>query len=216
MPTYLWGIDSAVKADDKVYNCVITNFGKPNYWGRYLTTIANVNDGLSMEEVRFLHNKGIKIMPIYNNFRAALGYRNGQVVARNAIFNAQRLGIPKSTYIFANVEKFFSVDEGWIRGYVDTFFTSNYRPGIYADPVEGDFSKAYCEAVAKSERVKVQTIIWSAQPEPGVTPEKDAPNFNPSMPPCDANVWGWQYGRDAKNCPIDTNLIDQRLYDNLW
>lgn len=216
MPRYLWGVDSAVSVDDEVYNCTVNNFGKPKFWGRYLTTIENVNEGLTPAEIKFLHNKGIKVMPIYNDFREAIGYRQGQVVARNAIFNAQRLGFPKDTYIFANVEKFFKVDEGWIRGWVDTFYPSGYKPGIYHDPQEGEFSKSYCEAIKNNDKVKVQTILWSAQPAPGATTLKDAPEFNPAKVPCEGNVWAWQYGRDAGTCPIDTNILDQRVYDNLW
>ena len=216
MAPELWGVDSAVKVTDEVYNCVLNSYGKPSYWARYLTTIPNVNEGLTREEINFLHQKGVRIMPIYNDFRQATGYRNGQIVARNAIFHAQRLGTPKNKFIFANVERFFDVDEAWIRGWVDTFYPSGYRPGIYHDPEEGNFSNAYCQAIKKDEKVKVQTVLWSAKPEPGATPQKDAPKFNPAKPPCEANVWAWQYGRDAKDCPIDTNLIDRRLYDNLW
>jgi len=216
MPVKLWGVDSSNKVNEELYNCVVTNFGKPKYWGRYLTTIPNVNDGLTAAEILFLHKKGVRVMPIYNDFKEAVGYRQGQVVARNAIFNAQRLGFPKNKFIFANVEKFFKVDEAWIRGFVDSMYPSGYRPGIYNDPTAGAFAEEFCKAAQKSERVRIQTILWSAQPEPGISKEKDAPKFNPTGPKCEANVWAWQYGRDSKECVIDTNLIDQRLYDNLW
>lgn len=213
---YLWGVDSASKVTDEVYNCVTKNYGKPKYWGRYLTTVKNVNDGLTVEEIRYLQGNNIKIMPIYNDFKTAIGYRNGQVIARNAIFNARRLGFPKGVFVFANIEDFFQVDEAWIRGWVDTFYTSNYKPGLYNYPQSGDFSQAFCEATKKSERVQIQTVLWSAEPTPGTSKEKEAPKFNPASPPCENNVWAWQYGRDSKDCPIDTNLIDQRVYDNLW
>lgn len=216
MPRYLWGVDSGVSVNDDLYNCVISNFSKPKFWGRYLTTIPNVNEGLSPGEITYLHKKGIKVMPIYNDFKQAIGYRQGQTVARNAIFNAQRLGFPKNIFIFANVEKFFKVDEAWIRGYVDTFYPSGYRPGFYHDPTEGAFAEAFCTAANANEKVRIQSVLWSAQPEPGPTDEKEAPEFAPSMPPCKANVWGWQYARDIKECPIDINLLDQRVYDNLW
>lgn len=216
MPTYLWGVDSSVRVDDDNYECVVRSYGKPKYWGRYLTRVENVNDGLSKEEITFLHQKGVKIMPIYNVFSEAIGYRQGQVVARNAIYNARRLGFPKGVYLFANVEKFFKVDEAWIRGYVDTFYTSDYRPGIYHDPQEGDFNNAFCSAAKNNEKVRVQTVLWSAEPDPGVSKKDDAPAFNPVKTACESNVWAWQYGRDAKDCAIDTNLIDQRVYDNLW
>ncbi len=216
MARKLWGVDSANKVTNELYTCVVNNYGNPKFWGRYLTTIPNVNDGLTPQEINFLHQKGVKVLPVYNDFKAALGYRQGRVVARNAIFNAQRLAFPKGTFIFANVEKFFKVNEGWIRGYVDAFYPSNYKPGIYANPVEGDFSNAYCAAIKKDERVRVQTVIWSAEPEIGESKQTEAPEFKPSMPPCASNVWLWQYGRNAKTCSIDTNLMDQRIYDSIW
>lgn len=216
MSRYLWGVDSAQRVTDDLLNCVRTNYGKPNYWGRYLTTVEKVSDGLTVAEINFLHQKGIKIMPIYNDFKTAIGYRNGQVVARNAIFNAGRLGFPKGTFIFADIEDFFKVDEAWIRGLVDSFYISNYRPGIYNYPQTGEFSSAFCKANKNSERVRIQTVLWSAEPAPGVSKEKNAPKYNPASPACEGNIWAWQYGRDSKFCPIDTNLIDYRIYDNLW
>ncbi|MGD9677700.1 MAG: glycoside hydrolase domain-containing protein [Vulcanibacillus sp.] len=216
MSKYIWGVDSAQKVTDELINCVNTNYGKPFFWGRYLTTVKNVSDGLNFTEIKLIHQRNIKIMPIYNDFKTAVGYKNGQLVARNSIFNAGRLGIPKGTFIFVNIEDFFKVDEAWIRGLVDTFYSSNYRPGLYCYPKTGEFSSAFCEATKNSERVRIQTVLWSAEPTPGISKEKDAPKYNPASPPCETNSWAWQYGRDSKVCPIDTNLIDYRVYDNLW
>ncbi|MDP5272906.1 glycoside hydrolase domain-containing protein [Chengkuizengella axinellae] len=212
----VWGVDSSAKVTKDLYDCVLKNFGKPDYWGRYLTTIPNVSDGLSKQEVQLLHNSETKVLPIYNNFREAVGYDKGRVVAQNSIYNANLLGIPKGTIVFANVEKFFKVDEAWIRGFVDRMYTSDYKPGIYHDPVNGDFGAAYCTAVSNDIRVADQLVLWSAEPEPGTTRRRNAPSYKPTKPPCKANVWGWQYGRDSATCPIDTNLIDSRLYDMLW
>jgi len=214
--TFLWGVDSAARVTPELYTCVQRNYGKPRFWGRYLTTVQGAAEGLTREEINYLHRQGVKILPIYNNFREAVGYSRGQLVARNTIFQAQRLRIPRGVYLFANVERFFSVDEAWIRGWVNTFFPSGYKPGIYCDPVQGNFSAAYCQAVAKDRRVAEQTVLWSAEPEPGVSRADQAPTFRPAKPPCPSNVYGWQYGRDSRTCPIDTNLIDQRLYDSLW
>lgn len=212
----LWGVDSAAIANESLYQCVRNNYGHPKYWGRYLVTVPNAAEGLTATEVAFLHQKGIRILPIYSAFKEATGYSKGQVNARNAVFHAKRLKVPKNTVLFANVERFFSVDEAWIRGWVDAMYPSGYKPGFYHDPVKGNFSNAYCVAAANSERVKRQSILWSAEPEPGASPEAEAPKFAPTMPQCDGNVWGWQYGRDSKTCPIDTNVITQQLYKYLW
>jgi hypothetical protein len=213
---YIWGVDSASGVTTELYQCVLKNFGKPSYWGRYLTRVEGASEGLTKEEVELLHNSGTKILPIYNNFREALGYDRGRVVAQNAAFQAKRLGIPTGTVLFANVERFFQVDKDWIKGFVDAMYPSGYKPGFYHDPVQGGFSTAYCQAVQENNEVANQAILWSAEPDIGVTKARLAPAFQPKKPPCKANVWAWQYGRDSKTCPIDTNLIDQRLYNQLW
>ncbi|MFC0559302.1 glycoside hydrolase domain-containing protein [Halalkalibacter alkalisediminis] len=212
-----WGVDSAAAVTDDLYQCVVENLGQPDFWGRYLSTIPNVSEGLTLEEVRRIHDRGMKIMPIYNNFREAVGARAGAVAARNAIFKARQLGIPEGVFLFANVERFFVVDADWIIAWVEAMYNSPYRPGIYADPDEGPFNAAYCQASEASNLVREQAVIWSAEPEPGTTPKRRAPKrFNPSRPDCEANVWAWQYGRDAEECPIDTVLMEQRLYQTLF
>ncbi|WP_026674569.1 glycoside hydrolase domain-containing protein [Alkalihalobacterium bogoriense] len=213
----VWGVDSASAVSPSLFECVVNQFGKPEYWGRYLTTVENVSDGLTQEEIQFLQDNRIKIMPIYNVFREAVGYRQGEITATNAIFHARRLGIPTGTFIFANIEHFFMIDEAWLRGWIDAFYPSGFKPDFYNDPVRGQFNEAFCQAVINHKRVKEQAVLWSAEPENGVTTKQNRPRtFAPATPDCDALVWGWQYGRDAEECPIDTNLIDRKLYESLW
>jgi len=216
MAREIWGVDSAAPVDESRLRCVQLNYGTPAYWGRYMKTVPGAADGLTQGEITFLRRSGIKIMPIYSDFREAVGRRQGQVKARNAIYHAKLLGIPRDVVIFANVERFFDVDAEWIRGWVDVFYNSDYKPGFYHDPVQGGFSKAYCQAVSADAKVQLHSILWSAEPEPGVTSKDDAPRFAPTVPPCKANVWAWQYGRDSTTCPIDTNLISPLLEKHLW
>ncbi|WP_458414092.1 glycoside hydrolase domain-containing protein [Schinkia sp. CFF1] len=215
MPKYIWGVDSAQKVTPELYDCVISHFSYPNYWGRYLSTVPNVSEGLTAEEIQFLRAKGVKILPIYNDFSASTGYREGQVSARNAIFQARRLGLPKGTPIIANVERFFAVDDTWIRAWVETFLPSGYVSGFYFDPTEGPFNTEFCQAVQQNSQLKSQAILWSAEPSPGVSNNKKAPKFNPKKVACDSTVWAWQYGRETTTCLVDTNLIDNRLFNKL-
>ncbi|MZP30322.1 DUF1906 domain-containing protein [Heliobacterium undosum] len=213
---YVWGVDSASPVDNRLLQCVLTRFGKPLFWGRYLSTVPRAASGLTRAEIAFLHRQNIKVLPIYNAFRSAVGYGNGKTVAREAVRYALRLGISRGTYLFANIEHYFRIDEGWIRAWVDTIRMSGYKPGIYHDPIRGQFSKAFCSAVKKDARVRRETVLWSAQPEITTTGPRNAPAFAPNRPPCRGNVWAWQYGRDSRVCPIDTNLIDSRLYNQLF
>lgn len=215
MANVIWGVDSAAAVNQDLFNCVVNNYGRPDLWGRYLNTIENVSEGLTREEIAFLKDRGIKVMPIYNNFQRAVGRQAGRIAAQNAIYNAQRLGIREGVFIFANVERFFEVDADWIIAWVERFFNSPYRPGIYHDPVEGPFNQVYCEAVNRSRLVREQAVLWSAEPEAGISTKQEYPTFSPILPDCAANVWAWQYGRDADECPIDTLLVLRKLYTEL-
>lgn len=212
----LWGVDSASRVGNDLYQCVVRNFGKPAYWGRYLATVPNAADGLTRAEASFLHRNGVKILPIYSKFTQAVGYGQGRIAARNSMYYAQLLGIPKGTMLFANIEKRFQVDEAWIRGWVDAVDQGGYRPGIYCDPSQPAFSRAYCLAQEKSEKVRTRTVLWSQEPTPGPSSPRQAPAYSPVRPPCPAQVWAWQYGENARECPVDTNLMNRRLFQWLW
>jgi hypothetical protein len=192
MVNTIWGVDSASSVTNALLQCVRTNYGSPRFWGRYIKTVPGAADGLTRAEIALIHGQGIRILPVYSDFRDARGYSKGQVAARNAIHNAKLLGIPKNVVLFANVERFFAVDEAWIRGWVDTLFPSDYKPGFYNDPVVGGFSDAFCKAAAGHDRVRIQSVLWSAEPHPGVSKEREAPAYAPTAPPCRPNVWAWQ------------------------
>lgn len=212
----IWGVDSTDPVDQELFSYVRSQFGLPKYWGRNLTEIPNVSSGLTKEEIRFLRKKGIKVLPIYNVITEAVGYDQAQIAVRNAVFHARRLGFPKETILFANIENCLNVNSLWIRGWVETLIPTGYRSGLYHDPINGDFAKAYCQAVKENNEVAIQVILWSAESENGATSERKAPRFNPVTPNCRANVWLWQYGRNANQCPIDTNLADERLLNFLY
>lgn len=155
-------------------------------------------------------------MPIYNDFREAIGYQQGISDANNAVFHAQRLGVPKGVPLFADIEYFFLVDDKWIQGWTETITASGYKSGIYNDPVSGDFNNAFCNAVKENEKIKTLNILWSAQPEVNIIAPGNRPYYTPKAPDCGGNVWIWQYSRDVDFCPIDTNLAVNSLINILW
>lgn len=82
---YYWGVDSALKVTKPLYHCVLQNFGKPSFWGRYLAPIEGKVEGLTKDEIELLHHSGTKLLPIYSKFQEAVGYRQGKVIAQNTI-----------------------------------------------------------------------------------------------------------------------------------
>lgn len=212
-----WGVDSATQVTSSFYDCVLRAYGKPTFWGRYLTRVSGVSDGLTTTEVSFLHSNGVKILPIFNQFSQATGYSNGQQDAQMAITAAKGLGVPNGVVIFADVEVTYAVDAQWIEGFVTTMLQSPYLPGIYANPVSGPFNQAYCSAVSANSAV-LKTILWSNEFEPGVSTKGSAPTWNPASTTCRATVWAWQYGENGAACSaaIDTDLALPALFSRMW
>jgi hypothetical protein len=225
-----WGVDANVVVTEQLYQCVIDNFGKPAFWGRYLKEIPGIAEPLTKEEVSFLHGKGIKILLIHSAFKKeeTMTYEQGVQIANEAIFYAERVGVPKGKIIFGDIEASYPVTEAWIRGFVHTFYPSGYRVGIYHDPINGAFSSAYCQAAKQDKIVREQTVLWGNQPQLGTLPPDQVRCFLPVRPPCECYgsstpfVWAWQYGEDSETCAIngnrviDTNLINHKLFQILW
>ncbi|HET7578964.1 MAG TPA: glycoside hydrolase domain-containing protein [Bacillales bacterium] len=209
----LWGVDTASKVTDSLYQCITDHYGKPLIWGRYMESKENISKGLTKKEASFIHKKGGHILLIYNHFTDATGYNNGVSEGKMAISFANDLGVPKGTALFADIEPTYPVDADFIRGWVKTLSPSSYMAGIY-----GDFSKnsglrkAYHSAANK---LNSQPILWSDQPRPGITGKQKAPDFHPAAPKSSKNLV-WQYGIGAKKCNIDTDLARSNIQSYLW
>lgn len=211
--TILWGVDSASYVDDDLYTCVREEFGEPKIWGRYLGDIEGVSAGLDEDEVDYLHKQGTHILVIYNHFSDATGYEHGVEEAKKARSLAENLEIPDGVAIFGDIEPKYPVDASFIDGWYDTLNESNYVPALYGVfNEESDLRVAYDNA---QDQVRKNTIIWTAYPQEGITREKDAPSFNPTGP-SKSNLYGWQYGQDAKTCHIDTNLFTESILNYMW
>lgn len=219
--TPIWGVDTAATVTQEFYQCVVDTFGKPGFWGRYLTGRDAVDDPISLDEVTFLHSKGIKVLLVYNEFKKALGKDEGVQIAQKATSRAKELKLPLGKVIFADIEPDFSIDADWIIGWACTVVKEGYKPGIYGSPEYKEFSDAYCTAL-KDECVQKNIILYSDQPRLKPTPAKSAPAFKPSKTSCNSSALAYQYGVDAVVCPerswekLDTSLIDPKLMNDLW
>ncbi|KYD08496.1 hypothetical protein B4102_2773 [Heyndrickxia sporothermodurans] len=212
----IWEVDSANITTNEMYKCVKENYGEPAIWGRYLGSNGNVSTGLTKKEIKFLHEKKVKILLIYNHFSNATTKKAGVKEAETAIKLAKEINAPKGTVIFADIEPKYPVDSAFIQGWVDTIEKSHYHPGIY-----GIFDKdaklynQFNKASKDNKKIKDQTILWTAAPNKRISSKEKAPNFNP-IGPKNSLLYGWQYGIDAKTCNIDTDLFHESITDYLW
>ena len=215
-PQIQWGVDTASQIDAAFYKCVVSNYGKPYFVGRYLETKQDISTGLTSAEAKYLHQQGIKIIPIFNHFTNAISYKNGVAEAKAAISYAQKIGVSKGVAIFADIEPKYPVNEGFIRGWVDTFVSSPYKPGIYGVfTKENAITSAFQAAAAKNKNVQRKTIVWSSNPDPGITTKAKAPKFQPN-PPKNIKIALWQYGMDGNTCNVDTDLVEIIEIPFLW
>lgn len=213
----IWGVDSASYTTEEFYGCVQANFGEPEIWGRYLEDKDGVSYGLTTEEVQLLHSEGVSILVIYNHFTDGTTYEKGVAEAEQAIAYAEALGVPEGVALFANVEPEYPIDANFILGWYDTIEPSIYHPAIYGLFTEGsDVWVAYEEAVAENAEIGESYIVWSNQPQIGITTEDNAPDEYNVEAPENARNWAWQYGLDAETCNIDTNLFDAAIFDYVW
>lgn len=212
-PTIYWGVDSASYTDADLLQCVKDNFGHPEVWGRYLGDITDVSQGLDMDEVNMLHENDIRILVIYNHFSEATGYDNGVQEAEKAIAYAEDLDVPNGVAIFGDIEPNYPVDSAFIEGWYETLTDSDYESALYGVFNEdSNLVKAYN---ATKKDVQENTVVWTAYPQKEITTKENAPDYNPQGPN-EALLYGWQYGIEAEQCKIDTNLFKEEMLDYLW
>ncbi|MDY7222768.1 glycoside hydrolase domain-containing protein [Halalkalibacterium halodurans] len=217
LPEIVWGVDSVNVTDSSFLDCVTTNFGSPTIWGRYLGDKEDVSYGLTPEEIELLHDHDISILIIYNQFIDATGYETGVNEAEGALAFAEELGIPEGVAIFANVEPEYPVDGAFLAGWYDTLTEANYPPALYGlFDDDSNVTIALEEAREENETIFEELILWSNQPQVGITSEENAPDSFDVNAPDGSRPLGWQYGLEADTCNIDTNLFVGEMLNYTW
>jgi len=214
--SFYWGVDSASYTTNQSLTCVKKEFGTPEIWGRYLGSKEDVSKGITKKEAALLHSKKMRILLINNQFVSATGYKNGVKQAQVGVKLAKGLDVPKGVVIFADIEPTYEVDAEFIKGYYDEMKKQGFITGIYGVfDNEQDLSKAYKQAEKEHQRLGKETILWTAFPQRGITTKTNAPEFSAGGP-SKSKLLGWQYGLDATECNIDTNIFKGELIKYLW
>lgn len=215
-PKIAWGIDTTSKVNSSFHRCVVDHYGHPAFVGRYMYSNQGVYTGLSKSEVNDLHKQGIKILPIFDKFSQAKGNKHGSQIAQNAIKRAKQLGIPKGTYIFADIEKSKPTDSQFIIGWTKTLDKAGYEAGVYGNLASGKLSGAYKSASKQSSFVKSRLKLWTNQPIAGSKLEKQAPNHFKAQSVNLNQTILWQYSINGSKCNVDTDLIKGKSLKRLW
>ena len=205
----LWGVDSCKpftsdpNAAAGLYQQVRRAYGRPDFWGRYLTTTGNC-PGISWNEVAAAGVKKMGILPIYNNYNcsAVHGYNTGLRYASEASTAATNLGIPTGTVLAIDIEPpgdwcpgAANVDPGFVQGWFDGITLANYAPMYYGNGTAGsEFASAWCRAVGARPEISMTSYLWSFEPSLlGRFTRAKSPEYSPLVPACSANMATWQY-----------------------
>ena len=219
-----WGVDSGGQITQDVYDQVTRNLGgTPDFWGRYIGTGYQKN--MTRGEVNFARDHHLAILPIWFNFCEAQNtHAWGEDQAHQAIAAAHDIGMPAGPAIFIDLEAIGSRScpepphlTELIKGWVDGFQGSGYKPGFYGHTAPGDpWGPDYCAAVNQDPAVG-DSFEWSYYPSlSGTSPRfnKPGPPFAPTPPPCRSHTVAWQYHLQYSTAPVD---LDEATQDApLW
>jgi hypothetical protein len=227
-----WGVDSALPANGMVEKQTLFDFitqqcgQAPAFWGRYI----GGRFALTPAEAQFIHNKGCRILLVYNGTHNSPrsvqgGSAEGANDANKAIAAAQTLGVPDGVWIYADVESSWTPTSAWFQGWSDAMFNSQFggAGGIYGNPNKtnaANFNVPYCNAFISDPNMRGTdgdaAYIFSSEPEPGCTTAAQAPAFAPDMPPCNPNTVIWQYAESCFGGRVDEDLANDAGFASMW
>jgi hypothetical protein len=215
----LWGVDSC-RSILAIFSQTVARFGKPDFWGRYLTN--TVCPGIGADEVAAAAREHIGLLPIYNDYNCSnvSGHQTGLEYAAVAVNTAKNLGIPKGRVLAIDIEPAgaacpgaANVDGGFIQGWFEGVFGAGYAPTYYGNGTAGsEFASAWCAAVAATPVVAEQSYLWSFQPSlMGSFTKGNSTAYNPYHTGCPSHTTAWQYQIDS-SMPGPSNVdLDQAV-----
>lgn len=219
----LWGVDSCQSYTDDpnggsgLLPQVISTYGTPGFWGRYLPNTGNC-PGLSGAEIKAAHAHHMAILSIYNDYDCSnvSGNSTGSSYALSAIEWAWNDIIPQGTAIAIDIEPAgdacpgaANVDKGFIEGWYDQLKRNGYVPAFYGDTApDSAFAGAWCAAVAERPDIAPNSYLWSFEPSllQGHGAQQ-APVYGPYNAGCAGHYTVWQYSLSAGDDPnVDVDL----------
>lgn len=211
----LFGVDSKTRADDLLQNnidefeWIVKNKIYPNFYGRYISG----EDRLSVEEIEYLHKKGVKIAPIYSDKSEKVTEAQGASIAIKVAACALQLDIHFRTVIFLEIDDSEPISTEFMRGFVKTLEKKGYTPGFKANTdARFAFDREFSRGMQTSKELFELCIIWAATPTIDeynkittshlIHPDEWKPYAPSGITRREIAVW--QYGKDCH--PIEDDM----------
>ena len=204
----LKNVNSKTQANDLLQNnvdefeWVVRNKIYPNFYGRSLTG----ENRLTADEIKYLHLKGCKIAPIYEDGGAKHTEEQGTLLAKQAEHLALELGIPEGTAIFLEIGENEPADRDFMRGFAKALIAAGYTPGFKANTdAKFSFDREFSKGMQSDKTVFEKCLIWAVAPTikeyDGMTTSHliHPDNWKPFAPSCMTRneIAIWQYGKDC-------------------
>lgn len=204
----LFGVDSIAPANEILQNnltlfeWVTRNKIYPNFWGR----IIGGENGLSKEEIKFLHEQGCKIVPTFISTEIKETEEQGKKLAEEISALATELEIPMGKAIFLTIQENDLIKTNFMKGFAETMLEHGYTPGYKVNTdAKFHFDREYSRGMQIAKDIFEKSIIWALAPslpeyERVTTTHLIHPDFWKPFAPSAImrnEIVIWQYG---KNC----------------
>jgi hypothetical protein len=200
--------------------------GTPIFWGRYVGTSQCP---LYTSEISYLHGgnpagENCKILLIANTVTPSTVSTSaqGKYAALLAYSQANRLGAPSGTAIFADLEQWVPT-QAWFSGWAYSINGAKYVPGVYFNPAAPNSNWTAGSHFCKAHANHPSLIVYSAEPQLDSYSSKKsgAPAWNPDPAKSSANGQtcatpvAWQYKEsDQMGTHYDVDLATSLAF--MW
>jgi hypothetical protein len=230
-----WGVDSS----GPITAAAIANVrdwyrgARPQFWGRYVSGEYAV----TRNELDFARSQGLYVYVLVNDRNCSQCAFGGDICgndltrgqaradAHAALRAAARLGLPRGTVLFKDIEQVSSCRREPSADYLDAWYRTlkgtDFVTGFYGNAYQQnyDFPRGYCAEVKRAADFAADVVLDMNEDEPligalrGKTGPDNAPRFNPLVPWCTpARATAiWQYGESLD--PENYTDIDQAQPD---
>ncbi len=211
----LFGVDSRIQANDLLQNnieefeWIVRNKIYPNFYGRYIVG----ENSLTTEEIIYLHDKGCKIAPIYNDEGEKQSEEQGKILAKKIDIRALELGIPEGTVIFLELGEKEAVSRDFMKGFAMSLIADGFTPGFKTNTdAKFTFDQEFSRGMQTDKEIFKKCLIWAVSPSVkeynGITTSHliHPDNWSPYAPSgiTRNEIAIWQYG---VNChPIEDDM----------